>query len=186
MKKILIIFLFFCCYQVFGTDQAPDKVIYNGKEYSLAFDVFPMEDYFKKNPEKHPKKIRLKESQDEEVEIVVSSGLWRGYVATFEIIENELYLKDIEIIKDMNGNYESIIHKIFPNGKKLKIDWLDGDFRLNGKFKNYDNDEGVRFESYIHLKIKKDKIVTIKELNHQELKEYHIKEIKLFLPIKEE
>lgn len=75
MKNILNIILLFCFCQVFATDQMPDKVIYNGQEYSLAFDVFPMEDYFEKFSEKHPRNIIIQESQDEEVEIITSSGL---------------------------------------------------------------------------------------------------------------
>lgn len=77
-------------------------------------------------------------------------------------------------------NYESIIHKIFPKGEKLKIDWLYGDFRLNGKFLGYDNYDWLHYESYIHLKIEQEKITTLKILSPQELKVYSVEQIKFF------
>lgn len=85
MKRLLltIIFTLFSGLKVFATAQFPDKINYNGKEYNLNSN--PLEVYFEKNPNKRPKSE------------VRSSALWRGYVATFEIIDNQLFLKDIEI-----------------------------------------------------------------------------------------
>lgn len=79
--KILISILMslFSFAKVFGTAQYPDKIFYNNKEYSLLTN--PLEKYFERNEDKRPKGG------------VTSSALWRGYVATFEIIENELFVK---------------------------------------------------------------------------------------------
>ena len=52
------------------TAQYPDKITYNGTEYSLNSN--PLEPYFEKNPENRPD--------------MVSTALWRGYVGHFEII----------------------------------------------------------------------------------------------------
>ncbi|MEN8123269.1 MAG: hypothetical protein ABFS35_23230, partial [Bacteroidota bacterium] len=122
MKKlILITFLIFS----FGyskavnllTAQYPDKIKYNGIEYSL--NTNPLEPYFEKNPEKRPQSY--------------STALWRGYVGHFEIIENQLFVTDITIpshYTDPDGKTKiksiSIYKRIFPENDKVKIDWYSG------------------------------------------------------------
>ena len=64
----------------FATAQAPDKIIYKGQEYSLL--VNPMEAYFDMHPERRPRGR-------------MSTALWRGYVATFQVRGERLVLKDI-------------------------------------------------------------------------------------------
>ena len=76
----LIIFFYLTTY---ATAQYPDKIIFNGKEYSLHSN--PLETYFEKNPDKRPKGG------------VISTALWRGYVATFEVRGSQLFVKDIQI-----------------------------------------------------------------------------------------
>ena len=75
MKTILtFIVTLFLGINAFATAQYPDKIIYNGKEYDLHSN--PLEEYFQKNPDKKPKAT------------MISTALWRGYVATFEIKNN--------------------------------------------------------------------------------------------------
>jgi len=103
---------------VFATLQIPDRIIYNGKKYKLLSN--PLESYFEKNPTKRPK------------DKVDSSALWRGYVATFEIKDNQLYVKDIEIEVGMPtykngfhiGPWKSVMHEVFPKQKLVKADWV--------------------------------------------------------------
>jgi len=79
MRNILLfVLLFFTC-EAFATAQAPDFLIYKGE--TLELDVNPLEEYFEKNPDR-----RLKDAP-------ISSGLWRGYIATFEFKKNVLTLK---------------------------------------------------------------------------------------------
>ena len=100
------------------TAQYPDKITYNGTEYSLNSN--PLEPYFEKNPENRPD--------------MVSTALWRGYVGHFEIIDSELYLIDmtrpIGFYKDEEGNSKqrwiSIYKRYFPRQDKVKIDWFTG------------------------------------------------------------
>ena len=67
----------------FATAQYPDKILYEGKEYGLHTN--PMKSYFSKHPEKRPRGG------------IMSTALWRGYVATFEVKDKSLVLKDIEV-----------------------------------------------------------------------------------------
>ena len=54
-----------------ATEQFPDRMLYKGKEYVIS--PYPMESYFEKHPGKKP------------TGGIVSSALWRGYVATLEL-----------------------------------------------------------------------------------------------------
>ena len=102
----------------FATLQIPDKIIYDGKKYKLLSN--PLESYFEKNPGKRPEDTRQ------------STALWRGYVATFEIKDNQLYVKDIEIEIGLPtykngfhiGPWKSVMKKVFPKQKLVKADWV--------------------------------------------------------------
>ena len=76
---------------VFATPQEPERLIYNGKEYSLQ--THPLEKYFEKYKEKRPG-----------VGEYWLSSLTRGYVATFEIKNKELFLKDIQVYDYSNDS----------------------------------------------------------------------------------
>jgi hypothetical protein len=98
-----------------GTSQRPDKIIYQGKNYDLHSN--PLEKYFERNPDKRPKGGR-------------SSNLWRGYIATFEIIDNDLFVVDIQTLRrkdrESESNWTSVLKEVFPDQEKVKLDWFDG------------------------------------------------------------
>ncbi|NQY30055.1 MAG: hypothetical protein HRT69_11360 [Flavobacteriaceae bacterium] len=134
MKKTLLLLLTICIIGLskaedLTTAQYPDKITYNGTEYNLNSN--PLEPYFDKHPDKKPG--------------MSSTALWRGYVAHFEIIENQLYVTDItrpKYQKDSEGHYEekwiSIYRMIFRTSEKVKIDWYTGILILpHGKMVNY-------------------------------------------------
>jgi hypothetical protein len=87
-KRILLslLSLIFITSSVFATAQAPDVLIYNGKIYDLYSN--PLEDFYRANKSKRPKFWVAPN--------VMSSGNWRGYVATWEIIDDKLYLTKID------------------------------------------------------------------------------------------
>src|SRR2546426_1395774 len=65
-----------------ATPQAPDLLLMNGKQYSILTN--PLEPFLALNPDKRP-------TSD-----IVSTGLWRGYVATWKIEDDHLILTKIE------------------------------------------------------------------------------------------
>jgi hypothetical protein len=99
-----------------ATAQIPDRIIIKGKSYDLFTN--PMEEYFDKNPEKRPYGT-------------ISTALWRGYVATFELENNQLVLRDIEILDSSddsnNGKdgWKSVISEIFPDKREVKVNWFN-------------------------------------------------------------
>jgi hypothetical protein len=128
---VIIIFLVQGLY-LFATIQESDFLIYNGKKYEII--VYPMEYYFDSFPEKRPPAIW--------------SSLWRGYVATFEIIQNKLWVIDI------HAGYVSIINEVLDGKDRMKIDWFNGLLVIpQGKRVRFE-DMGFQYVDYFFLEIK--------------------------------
>ena len=166
MKQIFFILFIFQCFFLFATAQFPDVLIYNGKKYALT--VNPMEIFFEKFPEKRPE--------------MPHTGLWRGYIATFEIIDNELWVIDIvkcESVFD-NGNfvfkYISIINDCLDGKNRMKIDWFNGLLVLpQGDILNYVHmGYASTYEYYTIMEIQEGNY--IKELNMDYTKYIEFKE----------
>jgi hypothetical protein len=83
------------------------------------------------------------------------SALWRGYVATLEIKDNELYIKDIEARIYVDGEYVwgSVLTEVFPMREELKMDWFTGSLEMPyGKVVDYGY-YFSKYENYIVLDI---------------------------------
>ena len=176
MKTLLTIVLtLFLGINVFATAQYPDKIIYNGKEYNLHSN--PLESYFEKYPDKRP------ESN------IMSSALWRGYIATFEVKDNQLFLKDIKIqysdtISKESNTYKwrSVIKEIFPDSKNVKIDWLTGLLVIpHGELVNYVHmGYGSTYENYILLEIDKGDLKKEKHFKYEEYERFRERQFQAF------
>lgn len=117
MKILITLLLAIITTTTLATEQRPDTLLYEGKNYSLHTN--PMELYFDKYPSKKPRAE------------VISTGLWRGYVATFEFKSNTLILKDIHILQSMKstekGNrWKSVKDGLVSKDEDLAIDWFTG------------------------------------------------------------
>ena len=157
---ITIIFSVLTFIKVSATAQYPDKIIYNDIEYSLLTN--PLEKYFEKNENQRPKGG------------VISSALWRGYVATFEILDNQLYIKEI-IIQISNEEsdkteWKSVIDEIFPKIEDRKIKWFNGLLTLPyGELVNYVHmGYGSNYENYTLIEMENGKLDKLKNLNFEE------------------
>jgi hypothetical protein len=171
MRTILTLILtLFLGLNVFATAQYPDKIIYNGKEYSLHSN--PLETYFEKNPDKRPKGE------------IISTALWRGYVATFEVKDNQLFLKDIEIEyhdttskESYTYKWRSVIEEVFPDQEDIKIDWLIGLLVIpHGKLVNYVS----TYKNYILLEIDKGDLKKEKHFKYKEYEKFKERQFQIF------
>lgn len=160
---------------LFATAQYPDKIFYKGKEYSLQTN--PMESYFKKYPDKKPRTE------------IISSALWRGYVATFEFSDNLLILKDINIriakkTNDLSSEigWKSVISEVSPKNENLKIDWFTGILVLPyGEIVNYVHlGYGSTYEFYILLEVEKGVLKKSKEFDYNKYVEFKQKQFEAF------
>ncbi|MBL4649607.1 MAG: hypothetical protein JKY03_07740 [Aureispira sp.] len=153
MKIIILILLLNCFVQdVSATAQIPDRLIYEGKSYHLHNN--PLEVYFKEHPKKRP------EGE------VTSTALWRGYIATFEIQDQVLVLKDlqIEVYEHQEGKEEwmpnttlkSVLKEVFPEEEAFIIDWCTEVLILpSGKLIKYVHHAYASiFEQYVLLEMK--------------------------------
>jgi len=169
---ITILFFIFSTFEVLATSQAPDKIIFNNKEYSLLTN--PLEAYFKINPEKRPEST------------FSISSLWRGYVATFEIKNNRLYVSKIEIVNFDKENdaiiNSNIINDLFPNEADRYLDWYNGILTVcYGEIIDYVHmGYESTYENYILIEITAGNYVKSKELNLKELNSYKKAQFKIF------
>ena len=108
-KYIIFLLIFLHGFLLFATVQEPDILLYNGKEYRIWEE--PMEYFFKQFPEKRPEWQR--------------TNLWRCYIATFEIIQDELWVIDIK-----NSRNESIIIECLDGRDRMKINGYTGTLNL--------------------------------------------------------
>lgn len=178
MRKLLVVLVgIFISLNAFGTAQYPDKIIYKGKEYMLHSN--PMEFYFEKYPEKRP------HGQ------VGSTALWRGYVATFELIDSQLFLKDIEVqtsTKDASTGessygWESKLCYVLPDTtQKMKIDWLTGLLVIpHGKMINYVHmGYGSTYSKYILLEFENGNLVKERRFNHKKYERFKDRQFQAF------
>jgi hypothetical protein len=133
----IIMYLF--SQNICASEQFPDILIYNGKEYEIG--IYPMETYFKINPNERPG-IRG-----------INSALERGYRAKFEIINNELILVDIEITEYPKFDWKSVFSRYF-NNNKIKVNTFTGRINIfNGKETGVYMAFTPIYENYIILNI---------------------------------
>lgn len=136
------------------THQIPDKLIYNNQEYFLKDQL--LESYFKEFPGKKPEKK------------LVESCIWRGYIATLEIINNELFIREIELLLNSDYDSKSIIDNIFPRNKKF--DWYSGLIYLDSTEKKYKNNSAENVFEY--LEIRNGNLIKKRVMNSEELETF--------------
>jgi len=181
MKKIVVLLgVFFIHTALFSTAQFPDKITYKNTQYKLLTN--PLEPFFNEFPEKHP-----------ETEII-STALWRGYVASFEIINNELFVVDIEIQykpeapdNDHDLQWKSVMDEVFPEQKRVKADWFSGILVLPfGDLIKYKHMSYASvYKNYILLEINNGSLVKERRLNHKKYEKFKQKQYEAFQKTKE-
>jgi hypothetical protein len=154
-----------------ATAQQPDILFYNGKKYSLYTN--PLEVYFKKYPYKRPKTS------------IISTGNWRGYIATFEIIDSTLFLRDIEVKEDDGKNglrTRSAMDEVFPGQRAVALEWFNGLLTLPyGQLLKYVHiGYSSAYESYTILEIRLGNLTKAKDFKHEDYIKFKGKQFELF------
>ncbi len=168
MKVIVILIVFASNTDaLLATAQFPDIIIFEGKRYSLHSN--PLEQYFKKFPDKRPKEGSR------------STALWRGYIATFEIMDSTLYLKDITI-ELPDHKWKSVLAEVFPNNERVKIDWLTGLLVLPyGELVEYVHmGYASTYENYILLEIREGRFKRAKRFDYKQYEEFKQRQFEEF------
>lgn len=144
------------------TRQIRDKLVYEDQEFYLNVEL--LEQYFREFPEKRP-----------EFEMQCTA-LWRGYVAIFEIKNNELTIKELDWLTDIDFKMKSLRNEIFPNNK---FEWYSGLIRIDdfrGEF-DLEPENGI-FE---YLEIIEGSFKQKRVFNYLELQEFKKEQYEYFL-----
>lgn len=101
------------------TAQAGDTLIFEGESYTIASE--PLYDYLEQ------KGIEF---------ISMSTACWRGYLATWEIKKDKLFLTELEAYV---GNYSKVeLSYLFPGKKEVFAEWFSGEIIVqHGKMLQY-------------------------------------------------
>ena len=159
MKKIflLVALLLAVPASSWATAQFPEILIYEGEKVGIYSE--PLEQYFNKD---HPKPLKWMQA--------TCSAIWRGYLGTWEIKNDKLYL--IKVVEGGCGNDspEIPLSKFFP-GKKSPIfaEWYTGTLVVpEGKVLNYVHmGYQTTYEKELHIKIIKGKVVGKKTIDNR-------------------
>lgn len=144
------------------TRQIRDKLIFGNQEFYLNVEL--IEEYFREFPEKRPKfKIQC-------------TSLWRGYVAKFEIRNNELIINELNWLTDIDFNMKSLRDEIFPNNK---FEWYSGLIRIDDFRDEFDlePDEGI-FE---YLQVENGNFIKKMVFDYEELQDFKKEQYECFL-----
>ena len=115
--------------------------------------------------------------------------MWRGYIATFEIKDAQLLLKDIEIQyqdttskKSHDYKWRSVLKEVFPGNEALKIDWMTGLLVIpHGKLVNYVHmGYGSTYKNYILLEIDKGSLKKEKQFQYKEYEKFKERQFRAF------
>jgi hypothetical protein len=112
-----------------ATSQAPDVLIYDNKIYDLFAN--PLESFYTKRNNRPPFRIRP--------DVMGSSSNWRGYVATWEIKDEVLYLRAIDAWICDSDEY------VTDKCKKADLREIFGESCLKGKVR------ATRFSGHLRI-----------------------------------
>lgn len=154
---ILVAAICFLPSVTFGTGQQPDVIIYKGKSYDLFAN--PLEDFFKGKRSRPAFQVKPN---------VISTGNWRGYVATWTIEDGFLYLLRIDawICRDWDEkrcrrvDLKSLFGGRYIKGR-VRADWFSGDLRMpDGELLQYVHmGYGSVYERELTLAVESGKLV---------------------------
>ena len=170
MVRKYIIFIVFIVqgFYLFATEQESDIIIINGVKYSYIInDPYPMELYFNEFPEKRPP--------------MIWTSLWRGYIATFEIIENELWVIKIEKHNDSHERID-ITRESMNGNDKMKIDWFNGILLLphGNRVERALGFDSIIFEYYKIIEIQNGNLIRELDINNEQFVELRDRQFELY------
>ena len=160
MKKmrLLVVLSLLLGLHAHATDQIPDMIVYGDAETSLLNN--PLETFFEQNPDKRP--------------VTSSTSAWRGYMARFEVENDQLFLDEVNIyeynVDEGRVKLKNIIRELFRNKSRLKMDWYSGVLVIpDGKMKSrFVTGYDTKFDQYTILQIKNGDVVDKKVLKRGE------------------
>ena len=151
MKKVFFILLVLLCSNfAMATEQMPDYLYYKNKKLDLHTGwghLSPLQTYYSQNNLDYPF-------------TVLSTANYRGHVATWEIIDDKLYLKEIEIGEELHTpekyNIKSKVDSLNHNDYVF-ADWFSGMINCQEDEDEYSYYFYVRYGEVIDIQILSEK-----------------------------
>ena len=161
MQRLVLIFLaFFTAIESYATEQVPNNFIHKGINYYYGVPERILEPYLDKDMEKW-----------KWLTIPGSTALWRGYIATLEVVNNELVLKDIKKerwTEYRRTEYASVLKEFLSTSEIkdsiFKIDWFSGTMILGGDKRLYHE----MHEHHLFLEFKNGVLIKESSMNSME------------------
>lgn len=115
--RLLAIYIFLFGTALMATVQQPDLIRIRGTVGQMASE--PLERYFEQFPKKQPRST------------IISSNLWKGYHARFEVIDERLFLKEIRVREDrtflfLRSEWKTVTKDVFPKRSDRFLSWFTG------------------------------------------------------------
>jgi hypothetical protein len=159
-----------------ATVQVPDVIIIDGKNENL--DTNPLAPYLSAYPNVIPK------SDDP------TADNWRGYVATWEILDGKLFLRKIDVAfrnpkapPNEDGRIvKNVIRKIFPDSRHLAATWYSGALVIpRGKLVKYVHiGYGSTYERYTIVTVNQGVVSRMLDLSAEDFSKYRESQFQAF------
>lgn len=130
------------------TAQFREGLIYKGESMGMAEE--PLRPYLHTRPD-----IKLRSN---------CSACWRGYVGSWEITNDKLYLTDLKF--DFKVGYDLEMNDLFPGQTRVFAEWFSGEIRIPtgemleyihaGYASIYEKDLYLEFESGILISVREE------------------------------
>lgn len=153
---------------LWATAQAPDILKIDDKTYGIHTN--PLEPYLLANPARMPKAE------------VSSSGLWRGYIATWSLREDRLFLEDVRMptkaYMKPNGSeseaFKSVLKALFGDSAPRVATWFTGHLIVpTGEIVKYVHmGYGSTYSSYMVVTVIKGEVRERRNLNQEEFETF--------------
>lgn len=136
------------------TAQVREILFYNGEKHFLSSEPLKplLEIIGDDNPFPKPR--------------ICSTACWRGYVGTWEIVENKLFLVGLRGFPEENK--ELSLDNIFPNLNKVFAEWFSGEIKIpQGKMLHYEHMGYMSiYEKDLFFKFRKGNLVAKREVDN--------------------
>jgi len=156
-----------------ATAQASDELVVEGKKFAL--NTNPLETQLEQKQWKPPK------------EAIISSANWRGYIATWEIRDDKLFLKEATIlVSDPKDEHEylrkPITSELYPGATEVLADWYTGALIVpDGKMIHYVHmGYGSSFDHYQVFRVRAGAVVEHLSMTGAEFEVYREKKFAAF------
>ncbi|MGE0542150.1 MAG: hypothetical protein AB7R89_18410 [Dehalococcoidia bacterium] len=154
-----------------ATAQMPDALVLDGETVELHTN--PLERYFDRHPERRPKSS------------IISSGLWRGYRATFAVMRGRLYVRKVEIMTTVgigrDDRWKNVVAETVEPGARFASFYSGALIIPRGELVEYVHmGYASTYERYTVLSVKEGVVTARHDLTRVQFEEFRRRQFERF------